>query len=467
MNNLEKEAIRYIEKNDLIQASDRILVACSGGVDSMVLLHFLNELKKTVHFELAAVHVNHMLRGQAAAGDRKFVEQFCTDHHIQVFASNIDIPAILSQEKGNSQDICRRERYNYFLEVMVEHDFNKVAVAHHADDQVESILMALVRGAHEQGILGMPASRDFYNHQLIRPFLSVTRGDITNYLNAYALNFREDASNKKDSYMRNRMRHHVVPLLKDENSKIAASFQRFSEKERMEEELLVELTAKVFETTVVIESDQLIKLLIKPFLKQPLALQRRVILLLLKYLYKDAFIAQSYTLWTAILQLTMTIDGHKELSLPDGGIARRQYDELYLHRHREGQLFMEEQLLKINTWTNLPNEQRFGIFNDLSVQELSDNAKMYVISKSKVEFPLSIRYRRDGDRIMLAGMTNYKRVSRIFIDAKIPMQDRREWPLIVDSNEEIIALPGLRVNSSCLQTEQESKDTVLVIDVQI
>ncbi|GEK34498.1 tRNA lysidine(34) synthetase TilS [Kurthia sibirica] len=467
MTNLERQAASYIEKNNLLMPTDRILVACSGGVDSIVLLHYLNELKKTANFDIAAVHVNHMLRGQAADGDRQFVERFCAEHAIQIFAANIEIPAIHAEEKGNLQDVCRRERYKYFMEIMIEEGFNKVAVAHHADDQIESILMALVRGSHEQGVLGMPAQRDFYGQQLIRPFLSVTRQDIMDYLTNYQLDYREDASNKKDSYTRNRLRHHVVPLLREENSKIAVAFQRFSEKERMEEVVLEDLTKAVFNELIVVESDNMMTLSIIPFQKQPLALQRRVILLLLKYLYKDTIIAQSYTLWTAILQLTTTIDGHKELSLPDGGVAQRQYDVLYVYRRRPLLKEVEQHVLAMDRWYLLPNGQRYGIFHDMTTQTYSDEAKFYALSHPKLKHPLTRRSKNDGDRMQLAGMGNYKKVSRIFIDAKVPLQDRIEWPLIVDSNDEIIALPGLRVSSLCTQVHSSSKGAIMIVDVQI
>ncbi|MBQ0140080.1 MAG: tRNA lysidine(34) synthetase TilS [Kurthia sp.] len=461
---LEQEAKHYIEKFQLIEQGDRIVVGCSGGVDSIVLLHFLSEFSKVMDFEVAAIHVNHMLRGEEADEDRKFVEKFCMERKIPLFAQDIPIPEIMEREQGNLQDVCRRERYAYCMQVMELNDYNKLAVAHHADDQMESILMALVKGANEQGILGMPAKRSFYSKELIRPLLSVTRQEIEMYLHHFQLTFREDASNHKDSYMRNRLRHHVVPLLREENTKVAKAFQRFSEKQRMEDELLDELAQKVLDECIIFQNETLVKLQIIPFQKHALALQRRAILLLLKYLYKDTIIAQSYPLWNAILSLVKTTAGHGEISLSDGGIARRQYDILELYRKAPDVDIQQTHILQKNTWISLKNGYRIGLFVAPLPLEVSTSAQYYTIDVSSL--PLMLRARKNGDRMRLVGMTNNKKVSRILIDAKIPQQSREKWPVLVDANNCILSIPGLR-NSHFLRNDLRLIDgTVLIIDLE-
>lgn len=461
---LEQEAKHYIGKFNLIEAGDRIAVGCSGGVDSIVLLHFLSEYSKVNNFDVAAIHVNHMLRGYEADGDRQFVEEFCKQREIPLFATNIPIPEILEQEQGNLQDICRRERYAYCMQVMELNDYNKLAVAHHADDQVESILMALIRGANEQGILGMPAKRSFHSKQLIRPLLSVTREEIEDYLQHFQLTYREDASNSKDAYMRNRLRHHVVPLLREENKKVAKAFQHFSEKQRMEDELLDNLARDVLKECIIFQDETLIKLHIVPFQKHALALQRRAILLLLKYLYKDTIIAQSYPLWTAILKLVKTTVGHGEITLSDGGVARRQYDVLELYRKAPSLAVQKPTILQQDTWFSLQNGYRIGLFTAASSPEVSEAAKYYSIESSS--FPLTVRARKAGDRMRLVGMTNSKKVARILIDAKIPQQSRNSWPVLVDAKNCVLAIPGLR-NSHFLQNDLRLIDgTVLIIDLE-
>lgn len=462
---LEHEAKQYIEKFELIQQGDRIAVGCSGGIDSIVLLHFLNEYSKRLHFEVVAIHVNHMLRGEEADGDRLFVEEFCRKLQIPLYAINIPIPEIFEEERGNLQDICRRERYNYFLQVMEQNECNKLAVAHHADDQVESILMALVRGSHEQGVLGMPAMREFYTKKIIRPLLSVTREEVEHYLQQYELTFREDASNKKDTYMRNRMRHHVVPLLKKENIKVATSFQHFSEKQREEDLYLNQLAEDALKQCVLETCEDFVKINVISFQKLPLTLQRRAVLLLLKYLYKDTIIAQSYALWNAILSLVKKVDGQNEINLPDGGVARRHYDILEVFRFKPS--ISREQLVRElpkNEWVSLSNGYKLGVFDSNLFTQVSPEAKYYNLAS--ISLPLSLRTKREGDRMYIKGMTNSKKVSRIFIDAKIPQHSREQWPILVDAEEQIIAIPGLRLSKFLVEAERLIDGVVLIVDLE-
>lgn len=461
----EREVKRYIETSLLIEPGDRVIVGCSGGVDSIVLLHFLNEYSKKSSFEVAAIHVNHMLRGAEAFEDRAFVESFCQQRQIPIFAEDIAIPEIIAKEQGNLQDICRRERYAYCLSVMEQEGYNKLAVAHHGDDQVESILMAMVRGSHDQGILGMPAKREFYTKELIRPFLSVTREEIEQYLDYYELSFREDGSNQKDSYMRNRMRHHVVPLLKDENKRIAKAFQHFSEKQRMEDLLLNDLANELLSKCDVKYDGNFVKMRIIPFQNQPLALQRRAILLLLKYLYKNTIVAQSYELWNAISTLVETTNGYSEISLPEGGIARRSYDILELERFASIEVVQKPITLEDNKWMLLANGYRVGLFSAKEIPEVTEVAKTYKIEPTRL--PLVVRPRENGDRMQIVGMAGSKKVSRILIDAKIPQQLREQWLVLVDANQQILAIPGLR-NSRFLENGACLVDgVVLIIDVEI
>ena len=167
----------------MISCDDRVLVAVSGGMDSMALLHFLYKYRIQLQIELCAVHVDHMLRGEQSAEDCRFVEAFCKERHITIFSKAIPIPSIIEEENGNVQAICRRERYRYFEETMEKQQFNKLVTAHHADDQLESILMALTKGAIVKGIQGIQAIRPlFENHFVVRPFLAVTKEEIGQYL---------------------------------------------------------------------------------------------------------------------------------------------------------------------------------------------------------------------------------------------------------------------------------------------
>lgn len=468
MTKLEKKVLEYIRQYELCHAGDRLLVACSGGADSMALLHYLYQQQENLGIFVSAVHVNHMLRGEDAYGDRRFVEEFCKKRNIPVYAIDIPIPSILEEERGNMQAVCRRERYAYFEQVMLNKNYTKLVVAHQADDQIESVLMALIRGSHDIGMQGIKRRRSFANGELIRPFLSVTRADIQEYLEAYNQDYREDSSNKKDSYTRNRMRHHVVPLLRNENPKVAEAVMHYTEKVQADEELLQSLAEKALEDVLIEKQHDLWKININAFQYKPLALQRRIILLLLKYLYKDTIIVQSYTLWNSILKLTQTTAGNATIDLPKGAKAIRQYDELILINTEVNDLIQLPTKLQFGQWTYLPNNLRVYIGNvdGIIPQDTTSQAKCYFVNSASFAQPLHIRGRKDGDRIQLLGANVQKRISRLFIDDKIPLALRENWPIIVTSNNEVIAIPGLRVSSYFSNSRRLNDDTIFIVDQQ-
>ena len=165
----------FINEHDLIQQGDRLLIACSGGIDSMALLHLFLDLRKNLDIEIFVAHVDHMLRGKTSFLDLQFVESFCKEIGITVFSKSIPIPKILEEEGGNSQAICRRERYAFFKEIMEKNSIKKLVTAHHADDQLESLLMSLTRSGSLSGMKGIYAKRIFSFCKIIRQFLSVTK----------------------------------------------------------------------------------------------------------------------------------------------------------------------------------------------------------------------------------------------------------------------------------------------------
>lgn len=468
MEQLEQKAYQYMKHYHLCNEGDRLLVACSGGADSMALLHFLYKEKDRLGVSVAAIHVNHMLRGEDADSDRQFVEVFCQERDIPVYAIDIPIPEILQREKGNLQDICRRERYRYFEKVMLESTSTHLVVAHHADDQVESVIMALTRGSSASGITGIKRERPFANGHLIRPFLAVTKNDIHTYLQRNEQAYREDSSNKKDSYTRNRIRHHVVPLLEGENPRVADAVRQYTEKAQADEDLLQSLAQDAFHDVVTEKNEDSWRICIKAFQNKPLALQRRIILLLLKYLYKDTTIVQSYTLWNSILEQTSSTAGNVILHLPKDVVAIRQYDELIIKKKQISSVEKSPLMVTLNTWTNLTNNLRvyIGKLSDERPSDTTPSAKTYFFQIELLSLPLYVRNRQNGDRINLLGLNQHKRLSRLFIDEKVPMTLRDEWPVIVTQEDEVIALPGLRIGNCFSYSKRSTDDAFFIVDQQ-
>lgn len=463
MQAFEHRVLAYIKQHQLIAKGDKLLVACSGGVDSMALLSFLVKFQHYFQMELAVVHVDHMLRGEASDGDRKFVEEICNKWGITVFSCAIPIASYLQEEGGNSQAICRRERYRYFEEVMTQQQFNKLVTAHHADDQLESMLMALTKANSLNGLKGILPSRSFGQYLIIRPLLAVTKNEIGEYLHNEGETYREDASNEKDVYTRNRFRHHVVPILKSENSAVSHHAVQIGQQLAEDDCYLMELAATQFSKLFKQIGQNCYKVNVSALQKEPLALQRRFILILLNYLYNDSNTIQSYALCTTILTLFETSEGSRSLDLPENYIARRHYDEIVFEQKHQS-ITMKKQKLALNEWCKVGAIRLFiGQLAFCDEVFLAKHQPVF-FSASTISFPLYVRSPEPGDRIALQGMQQTKKVARIFIDEKIPFVKRENWPLLVDATDDLLAILAVRVSNKFSSVKSAAHDYVLIVD---
>lgn len=465
MVSFEKKVQNYIMEQQLIEEGDRLLIACSGGIDSMGLLHFFIKFQHKLKIELFVTHVDHMLRGEVSAQDRIFVEEFCRQHNVPIFSTNIPIPRLLKDEGGNSQAICRRERYAFFGEVMENHHINKLVTAHHADDQLESMLMSLTRAGTISGMKGMYPRRNFSVGTVIRPFFAVTKSEIKKYLEENGGAYREDASNAKDDYTRNRFRHHIVPLLKKENPNVSANAVQLAESLQQDDQYLNELAMNRFPHIVTKNENNSFTLEIPEFQKEPVTLQKRIILILLNYLYNNPKITQSYTLCISIIKLCESKQGSATIHLPENFVANRQYGKVFFSKQSNSEKVKSIQQIYNNEWTELHNGIRLyiGEASNVVTGPQSEDMETYYLNSTKFSFPIFIRNREDGDRIALKGMDQQKRLSRLFIDEKIPLDKRDNWPILVDSKNEVIAVLGIRVNENLSPIKRKDDDLIFII----
>lgn len=463
MHSLEHRVLAYIKQHQLIQQGDKLLIACSGGVDSMALLSFFHQFQHYFQIEIAVVHVDHMLRGEVSAQDRQFVEQFCTEQELPIYSSAIPIANLNELEGGNLQALCRRERYQFFEQVMQNNSFTKLVTAHHADDQLESMLMALTKASSLNGLKGILPKRSQAHYFVIRPFLAVTKAEIGEYLHSKGVTYREDASNAKDTYTRNRFRHHIVPLLKQENALVSQHAVQLSQQLVEDDLFLMQLAEQRFSQLFEKKHANCYKVKVLTIQNEPLALQRRLILILLNYIYNDSITIQSYTLCTAILALFTTSEGSRSVDLPENFIAHRQYDEVVFEQKQQCAP-IEQHSLTLNQWHN------FGSFRlyigELALCEeafLSKHRPKY-FTDSAIRFPLMVRAPKQGDRIALQGMQQSKKVSRIFIDDKIPLTKRANWPLLVDAKDEPLAIIAVRANNKFSNLKSAAHNMVLIVE---
>lgn len=238
---------KCIDEHELIEAGDHVLVAVSGGIDSMVLLHLLSQLAGDVGFLVSAVHVNHRLRGADSDGDEEFVRGFCQRKNMPFYVARWKGP----KRGDNLQDAARNFRYKTFFDTARKIGGDKVALAHNLEDQAETILLNLIRGAGLDGICGMNFRRESTQGPfLIRPLLNISRSEIESFAGKEGILFRSDVTNDQTKYNRNFIRHKIMPLIREINPSAPASIADMASLLQMDEAFLQAAAVKAFDQMV-------------------------------------------------------------------------------------------------------------------------------------------------------------------------------------------------------------------------
>lgn len=455
--------MEWIQKQDLLRPGDNVLIGCSGGIDSLVLLHFLKAHEEQLAITVSAVHVDHMLRGEDSAADRKFVERLCSDWNVPCFSRSIPIPEILKAAGGNKQQVCREQRYAYFAEVMEAAGAQKFATAHHADDQLETVLMAGLRGTLQAGTFGMPVKRSFATGQLIRPLLAVAKQEVAEYARTHGIKHREDASNAEQTYTRNRIRQTIVPLLKKESPAVSQHVTELVQEIQQDQQFLVELAKEKLHQLIKVE-DGGIFCSAENFRREALALQKRLVLLLLNYLYHGKQVTITKQLAEQVQQTMLSSSGTVFVHLPLNYKMVRQYDLVSFSQDADDGNTTPVFTAISTEWSEEINERRYKAMLLLEDAEPKDAVHWYF--SAPADGTVLIRNRRPGDRIQLAGMNQPKKVARLMIDEKVPMSKRENWPVIALGSGEILLIPGVRP-SRLINPIRRDEDNWVLIEQQV
>jgi tRNA(Ile)-lysidine synthase len=454
--NLIPHVSKTIRTNKLFSKGDIIIVALSGGADSCALLDILNSLSD-LSPSLVAVHINHCLRGEESDDDEEFARLFASSQGIPFESCRIDVAAQAKRHGFNLEDAGRRARLEYLEESRVKYKAHAIALAHHADDQAETVLMRLLRGSGMSGLSGMAVS----NGHLIRPLLDITRHDIEQHLESRGLTYRQDSSNINTLFLRNRLRHELLPLLKEYNPNIYKLLNTTASLLADEDSLLDSIAETnlgesrrtgLFEMT----------LSVKWLSEQPVALRRRLVRKALERLAGklDGF---SYLHIKAILHILDSSRPNSRLSLPHGVTAVREYDNLIISCLPNALIVANETITVNKTGTyDLPNSASIVVsYCDDRPDFASLTPDTALIDLDKSPFPWKVRTFEPGDRIIPLGMRGSKKVKDLFIDMKIPLIKRKHLPIICHENN-LIWVCGLCC-SNLVRVDSSTRKIVKVV----
>jgi len=413
----------------------RLVAGISGGMDSMVLLHLLCSLSEEMSFFVLVAHLNHCLRGEESDRDEQFVREISERWGLSVEIGREDVGEIARREKLPVQVAARRVRYRFFEEVMKRHGGNYIVLGHQSDDTAETVMMRWLRGASVHGLRGIPLQ----NGSVIRPLLSFSRQEIAAYADENKVPYVEDSSNKKMTYLRNRVRHDLIPLIERKYQKA------FSRHLARYARYFGEIHAYLSETCAGISKSVIGKngeIQLKVFRGLHTALQR---ILMENYLLENGWIQEplSFEQLEAILKIVKGHEGTRRFEFRRGVWIVREYDRLYVSEGLKG--------ITIHPVTcSVPGSVLIEeIDNRLTVEEvsvlpsnLSSNAREAYVNGDIIGHDLLIRSFRPGDRIVTNGTVKLK---KFFIDAKVPERMRCSIPLVY-FNDSLICIGGLRVD---------------------
>ncbi|WP_233523096.1 tRNA lysidine(34) synthetase TilS [Peribacillus saganii] len=439
---LEKKVMRNIEQHGLFPKGSRVLAGVSGGPDSLALLHFLSSLRKEFNLEIVVAHVDHMFRGDESYGDYLFVKDICGDWNITFEGIRINVQEYIEQTGESPQKAARNLRYGFYQDMMDKHQIGLLALGHHGDDQIETILMRLTRGAGGTARAGIAQRRPFGPGEIVRPFLWSSRSEIEDYIERHQLIPRLDPSNEKDIYIRNRFRKMVLPFLKRENPKVHEHFQRFSEDLIEDEALLMEMAETKMAGVWLKQGKDRSTISLPILLAMPKPLQRRAIQLILKYLYNMQPSSLSAIHIEQLLALFLNPHPSAELHLPEGLIAEKSYNTCTFQ-------YSKTESEHYSCILQIPGEIYLSNGNRIKAQYIeefppSNGNNTFIVKESDVSLPLVVRSRKNGDRMNIKGIDGTKKLKDIFINEKIPLPERDAWPVVTDSKGEILWLPGLK-----------------------
>ncbi|WP_395053072.1 tRNA lysidine(34) synthetase TilS [Flavobacterium sp.] len=402
---------KHLDKNFSFLKEKKLFLAVSGGIDSMVLVELFYQLK----YNISVLHCNFSLRNLESDADEEFVKSYSNTKNIPIFIQKFDTKQFALDYKLSIQVAARKLRYDWFYEQLNELNFDFILTAHHLDDSLETFLINLSRGTGLDGLTGIPSQND----KIIRPLLPFSREEIENYANENSIKWREDSSNTSDKYLRNKIRHTIVPILKEINPNFLDSFQKTQNHLYDAQSIVTDGEYIIFKEVVIENEDGTIYFNLKKLLQLP-----NYSAYLYQWLQEFEF-----TAWQDIYDLAHAQSGKKVFS--ENYVILKDRDFLILYAKKSVDIIeeykIEENQLEVKIPLNL---------SICKVQDISETTSNCIfVDENKVQFPLIIRKWQEADYFYPFGMKGKKKLSKFFKDEKFSMIDKSNVWLLCSNNE--------------------------------
>ncbi len=408
---------KHIGANLEFLQEKRLIIAISGGVDSVVLAH----LCKSLNFNFALAHCNFNLRGEESNADEDFVLELADQFDVEVFIQNFDTQAYADENKRSIQMAARELRYDWFNELAEQLQFDYILTAHHADDNLETFLINFSRGTGLNGLTGIP----MINENIVRPLLPFSRELIETYARENNITWREDSSNSSRKYLRNKLRHEVVPILKEINPQLLDSFQSTIENLNDTADIVEESLNAVAKRAITTIDDKGISYKVSEFKKVNNSKA---------YLFE---MFKDFAQWNDIVGLLDAQSGKQVLSNSHRLIKHREYLILTDLKYNQSETILISK-------TNTKIESPLGLLSFEIVDLVSrTSTDIIYLDNDKIVFPLELRIWKEGDHFYPQGMKGKKKISKYLKDEKLSLVEKENTWLLT-SNNEIVWVVGRR-----------------------
>jgi len=432
---MRDKVLATIQKYEMLRQGETIVLAISGGVDSMVMLHLFGEFAKIFDLTVIVAHLNHAVRADAAL-DLELVQRVATARGF-VFEQDI-LPAM--GDVGNFHAYAREYRYKFFQRIAKKYGATKVATGHHADDHLETMVAHMMRTANPASFVGIRPVSEVAGLAVVRPLIDCSKAEIDEFVRAHAVAFREDSSNASDVYLRNRIRHQIIPLLKDERSDVIYHVRELAENLHNDAQYFDEQIDQLMDQLIVTEDGY--QLDIRWLQALHPSLRRRLITRMIPHISQGAI--HDLTDWLG------TNLPNSQLDVGGGMVAKKVYHTMVIADNLNLRNTTTDYDLEVPIDGEVMIPDRRKVVLRQKVKKRGSNGTF--LCYNSLCAPLRVRNRRAGDKI------GSVKVKKLMIDAKIPRDARDSWPLIVDANDVVIWVPGLRKSTACLPERRSEND---------